>query len=378
LDANVAFPGRLAVQQRVLPLYRANFFKLLARSCQGGMSIFSGRPLPEEEIKPCDQIDGVQLYHARNHHLFQTSSPLYRCWQDGILEWLEEWNPDALIVEANPRFPNTSKAIAWMHAHRRPVLGWGLGAPTPQGIFSVIRGAARRKLFNSLDGIIAYSHHGAKEYRQFGIPAERVFTALNAVVPRPQFSAPIRPAQFINRPKVLFVGRLQGRKRLDLLFQACAGLPVHIQPDIWIVGDGPARLNFESDAASIYPHVEFFGGLYDKELDNLFLNADIFVLPGTGGLAIQQAMSFGLPIIAARGDGTQEDLVLPENGWNVTPGDLSALKSALAEALGNPVQLRHMGAESYRIVAEKVNLECMVEKFIGALNSIPHFGSDNA
>ena len=36
------FPGRLGLQQRVLPAYRAPFFDLLAGACQGGLSVFAG------------------------------------------------------------------------------------------------------------------------------------------------------------------------------------------------------------------------------------------------------------------------------------------------------------------------------------------------
>ncbi len=94
-----------------------------------------------------------------------------------------------------------------------------------------------------------------------------------------------------------------------------------------------------------------------------FQAADLFVLPGTGGLAVQQAMSFGLPVIVAEGDGTQIDLVRAENGWTVAPGRLDALASCLAEALRDPARLRRMGQESYRIVHDEVNLERMVEVF---------------
>jgi glycosyltransferase involved in cell wall biosynthesis len=328
--------------------------------------------MPDEQIRPCEKIEGVQMFKARNHHLFKVSSPMYRCWQAGIIEWLKVWDPDVLIVEANPRYPSTPKAIAWMHAHKRPVLGWGLGAPPLYGTFSGLRASARRRLLHSLDAVIAYSDRGAQEYLEFGMPSEHIFTAYNAVVPRPQYPLPLRSAQFDGCPKVLFVGRLQDRKRLDLLFQACASLPESNQPDLWIVGDGPARNDFQFAAERSYPKTEFFGGLYGKDLEDRFLKADLFVLPGTGGLAIQQAMSYGLPVIAAQGDGTQEDLVRRENGWNVIPGDPSSLRSALEEALADPGQLRRLGAESYRIVVEQVNLECMKGSFIAAINSIYH------
>jgi glycosyltransferase involved in cell wall biosynthesis len=120
----------------------------------------------------------------------------------------------------------------------------------------------------------------------------------------------------------------------------------------------------------IYPQTEFLGARYGEELGEVFNQADLFVLPGTGGLAVQQAMSHGLPVIVARGDGTQEDLARPENGWLIPPDDLAALKSAMGEALSDPGRLRRMGAESFRITSEEINLEEMVGAFIQALNQI--------
>jgi glycosyltransferase involved in cell wall biosynthesis len=96
----------------------------------------------------------------------------------------------------------------------------------------------------------------------------------------------------------------------------------------------------------------------------------LFVLPGTGGLAVQEAMSYGLPVIMGRGDGTNDDLVRPENGWRIPPDDLPALTETLRVALADASLLRKMGAESFRIVVEEINLEKMVGVFVLALNSV--------
>jgi len=72
----------------------------------------------------------------------------------------------------------------------------------------------------------------------------------------------------------------------------------------------------------------------------------------------------------AKGDGTQDDLVRPENGWQVPPGDYGALVATMREALSDVGRLRQMGKESFRIVSEEINLEKMVEVFVDALNSI--------
>ena len=176
-----------------------------------------------------------------------------------------------------------------------------------------------------------------------------------------------RSLSWSGRPQVLFVGRIQLRKRLDLLFQACAQLPENLQPGITIVGDGPDRSQAENAAKGSYPHVTFTGTKTGTELDTIFQGADLFVLPGTGGLAVQQAMSFGLPVIVAKGDGTQSQLVGPDNGWMVEPGNLDALTQALQDALSKSRNYcGQKGMESFRIVRDEVNIEKMVEVFLHA------------
>jgi glycosyltransferase involved in cell wall biosynthesis len=370
------YSGRVGLQQRVLPEYRAAFFDCLARVCSGGLGVFAGQPLPVEQIRTSSSLNQAQFFPAHNRHFLHPASPLYQCWQAGFLAWLQEWQPDVLIVEANPRYPITRRAVGWMHARNRPVIGWGLGLPSIPGRLSLsgllapIRRRQRLSLLGSLDAVIAYSQVGAEQYRRAGLAAERVFVALNAVTPRPAHPPPPRPLQPGAKPLVLFVGRLQARKRVDLLLRACATLPAGLQPRLSLVGDGPARQDLEAMAQDVYPQAQFHGARHGAELEALFDGADLFVLPGTGGLAVQQAMAHGLPVVVAQGDGTQDDLVRAANGWRVPPGDLPALSAVLQTALGDMERLRRMGAESYRIVSEEVNLEEMVAVFLRAIKAV--------
>ena len=155
---------------------------------------------------------------------------------------------------------------------------------------------------------------------------------------------------------------------MDSLLRACASLPGELQPRLVVVGDGPERESLERLAKEIYPRVEFPGARHGLELAQFYAEADLFVLPGTGGLAVQQAMAQALPVIVARGDGTQDDLVRPANGWQIPPDDLPALTDTLRLALSDVTRLRRMGVESFRIVSQEVNLEHMVEVFLDVLN----------
>jgi len=142
------------------------------------------------------------------------------------------------------------------------------------------------------------------------------------------------------------------------------------RPRLVIVGDGPERGDLEQVARQVYPSAQFIGAKHGAELKPYFAGADLFVLPGTGGLAVQEAMSHGLPVIVAKGDGTQDDLVRPGNGWQVPPGNYDALVSTMRQALSDTGRLREMGKESFRIVSEEINLEKMVEVFVEALDSV--------
>ena len=364
MNNKVKFPGRLGLQQRVLPSYRVPFFDMLAAACEDDMSLFAGRPRVEESILN-GELQVAKYAPARNIHLFKGS--FYFCYQRGFTDWLDAWNPDALIVEANPRYLSTPGAIIWMRRRGRPVIGWGLGAPPFSGTLKGLRQNGWARFLNRFNALIAYSQRGADEYAAYGIPREKIFVAHNAVSPAPK-APPGRPLT-INHITILFVGRLQARKRIDSLLRACAEMP-DPQPHLIIVGDGPERGNLEQVAEQVYPSAMFVGARHGDALKPYFTEADLFVLPGTGGLAVQEAMSHALPVIVAKGDGTQDDLVRPGNGWQIPPGDDVALVSTMREALSDLKRLRKMGAESFRIVSQEINLEKMVEVFVGALNSV--------
>jgi glycosyltransferase involved in cell wall biosynthesis len=378
----VRYPGRVGVQQRVLPAYRARFFDYLEKSCARGLSVFAGEPSKGESIGHPGSMGAARYVGAKNWGFLHSTSPPYVLWQAGLMNWLEAWDPDALIVELNPRYLSNLKAMKWMHTTNRPVLGWGLGVPkfnreeSETSLFWRLARPWWAEFIHACDAIIAYSELGAQQYRDIGFPPQSVFVAPNAVAPRPVGPRLRRPPQFEGRPKVLFVGRLQSRKRIDNLLYACARLPSELQPALWVIGDGPARQEFQSLSAQIYPLAEFLGAVRGEALQPYLAAADLFVLPGTGGLAVQEAMASGLPVIVAEGDGTQAEMVRPQgvsgvgNGWLVPKNDISALEQALRIALSDPACLRKMGAESYRLVAEEFNLENMVAVFVHALRMV--------
>jgi glycosyltransferase involved in cell wall biosynthesis len=360
---------KVGLQQRVLPNYRVPFFDALAEACPAGLSVFAGCPCSIEALDTGAVPTVARHYPARNLHIL--SGMAYTCWQVNILNWLNAWQPQVLIMEANPRYPMSRLAMRWMRRRGGRLIGWGLGSPQPQGRFAHLRLERRKRFISEFDALITYSQAGAQEYAELGFPKQMIFTAPNAVAPKPAQPAPQRPDEYAaGGPVVLFVGRLQARKKVDQLIHACAALPQEQQPVLWIVGDGPMRRELETLAAEIYPKAKFYGAQHGSELEQLFQGADLFVLPGTGGLAVQQAMAHALPVIVGVADGTQSDLVRAQNGWMLTEGSTGELSEKIAAALDDLPRLRKMGLSSYDIVSNDVNLENMVAVFVDAVNRV--------
>jgi hypothetical protein len=160
-----SFPVRVGIQQRVLPAYRVPFFDLLARSCQNGLAVFAGQPLPGESVGAIGELCAAKFHEARNLHM--GAGRLYACHQRNFIAWLEDWRPDVLIVEANPRYLSTPGAVRWMHQRGKPVIGWGLGAPPLRGFW---RRMLRDRFLISFDALLTYSGLGAEQYRKVGFP----------------------------------------------------------------------------------------------------------------------------------------------------------------------------------------------------------------
>jgi glycosyltransferase involved in cell wall biosynthesis len=371
------FPGRVGMIERVLTPFRVPVVDALAQACAGGVSVTTGEPAPGETLAAAspEALRHAKAAWVHNRHYFSGSNNrFYFCWQRGLIPWLEQWNPDALIVDANPRFLSTRRAVRWMHRRNRPVMGWGLGVmPLSHGL-EWMRRIGRRRFVNMFDGMFAYSTRAAEQYAALGMPRDRIFVCKNAATFRPTRPLSLRPRNLTDPPVILFVGKLIDAKRVDLLLQACAAIQDQFKPKLRIVGEGPALEGLKTMSKSLEVDAEFLGSRYGQELDVIFDSADLFVLPGLGGLATQEAMAHGLPVIVAEADGTQADLVRPENGWNIAAGDVAELAAALRAALQDPAKLRDMGAASYRIVAEEINIEKMVEVFVAGLQHVRAVG----
>ena len=170
-------------------------------------------------------------------------------------------------------------------------------------------------------------------------------------------------------PIVLFVGRLIASKQVDMLIRACIPLFSHCQ--LLVVGDGPALSDLQRLSALYSSSVHFAGHQTGEALARFFVASDIFVLPAAGGLALHQAMSYGKPVVASFGDGTEADLIRDGyNGFLFRSGDINDLTRKVEQLLLSPERISEMGEASLAIVRDEINLDKMTTNFIQAVEAI--------
>ena len=149
-------------------------------------------------------------------------------------------------------------------------------------------------------------------------------------------------------PVIGFVGRLVLEKGLDIVAAAVAELRRRTVPHhLLVVGDGPARAEFEADV----PGATFAGFQTGHDLGRAYASFDMFLNPSiteTFGNVTLEAMACAVPPVAAAATGASSLVEDGVSGRLVTPGDVGAFADALQAYAADPALRVAHGAESFR------------------------------
>jgi glycosyltransferase involved in cell wall biosynthesis len=144
------------------------------------------------------------------------------------------------------------------------------------------------------------------------------------------FTEAVEQARVPHGPTVLTVARLSPEKDVATLLRAVEGL----KAELVVVGDGPLEGELREAAPA---NARFVGRATRDELPRWYANADVFALNSrseTWGMALSEAATAGLPLVATEAVGGAWDLIEQGvNGYRVPVGDAAALREALAKVL---------------------------------------------
>jgi phosphatidylinositol alpha-mannosyltransferase len=160
-----------------------------------------------------------------------------------------------------------------------------------------------------------------------------------------------RPERRSGQRRILFLGRLDARKGIDVLLQAFPAVLKSV-PDarLAVVGNGPMepRARKTAEELGVSDSVEFLGSALPEDLPRVYAGCDVYCAPSLGGetlgIVLLEAMASGTPVVASRIPGYDETVRDGVDGMLVPPRDAEALSSVLAGLLTDEPRRRALGA----------------------------------
>lgn len=198
--------------------------------------------------------------------------------------------------------------------------------------------------------------------RMDSIPVHRVAVIPNGV---PDLSLPQRPLSggFV----IGSVGRLSPEKGMDVLMEAFALVrSASVEARLVVIGDGSDRSSLEATARrlNIEGSVEMPG--FRSDVAGFLSHFTVFVLASRSEglpLAILEAMSAGLPVVASTVGGIPEAITHEENGLLVPPDDPQALSKAIIRLADDQDLRQRLGKAARATFLERYSLVHMVDQY---------------
>lgn len=160
------------------------------------------------------------------------------------------------------------------------------------------------------------------------------------------------------KPIVLYVGRVDPEKSLDVLMDAF--VKVHEKVDdaqLVVVGDGTARPKLEKiiEKAGLAKNAHFLGRIVGDDLPQIYRAGTVFAITSkteTQSIVLMEAMASGLPCVAVNAGAVHELVVNNKNGYLCKPDDANAVARSIVKILTNKKSHDKMADESAKRAAK--------------------------
>lgn len=280
-----------------------------------------------------------------SHHFLGLVNP-------SLNEEIEAWGADAVLVMG---WSFRSHLACMRHFKgRMPVLFRGDSTLLDEkpGVKTFLRRVALTWVYRHVDKALYVGTNNKAYFKAHGLADRQLIPAFHAVdnerfgqstdvqkaaVAGLREQLQLKQENFV----VLFAGKFEPKKNPFFLLQL-AQLIDDPQFVFLLVGNGPLEDELKQKSAGD-ARIRFLPFQNQSLMPALYRVASVFVLPSNGpgetwGLAANEAMAAGLPVVLSAKTGGAVDLV-DGNGLVFEPGNLSAVKAYLKEIKSNPQQL---------------------------------------
>jgi len=309
---------KVAIVYHYLALYRLPIFRQLMKSKSLHFRIIAGLD-SDIEIKKIDytevnlplQAGGLRWSLVKNRWFLKNKL----LWQQGLLRYIMESDDDVFIFLGSPYHISTwfalilarlkgKKVYFWMHGLTQDSLG-GVGFFKIYVFYKLAHGFflyGNRAKRNLISRRIKKAEDIHVIYNSLNYEASRTIRKNLTIEDYRAF----RQEHFGNKdlPVIIFIGRLNAIKRIDLLIEVQKMLcdqHGNVTFNLLVIGDGDQKDNLMrlTEIYGLRRNVKFMGAIYDEALNaNYLMYSDLCVTPGEVGLTAIHALSYGTPVIS--------------------------------------------------------------------------------
>lgn len=340
---------KILIIQNHIPSYRKGLFNDLAKLYDVTI-IHSGKPsinvkdFYKEEIIDCVKIWKFHIQLGIRKYIRENSIDTVICMFD--IAWLS-----GLYL----LFDRSVKVVLWGHRYNK----------------SEFLNKIRNFLMLKSNAHILYSEHDVLKMIESGIRKESIFIAHNTL----KISNYEDLSAHKTKDSVLYIGRAQKRKKIDILLKSFHSILSKIPSDINIdiIGSGSENELLKKLVVQlgIQDRVIFHGEILDEvRLKEYFKHAIVYASPGPVGLGVLHSQSYGVPVITIKEGlhGPELGNIHPRNG--VICSDTENFEENLENLCTNISFSRLLGHESFIHYRDYRGISVMVKEFSNAIQFV--------
>jgi len=375
------------IQQDCIPHYRLPVFKQLTLCTKMNVEFISDDSLKIPYLKVADGSRHDLRWTAAKTSLIRMPGAPVMTWQPGAIRSLWTKRPAVMIAQGSINCLTVWVLCVLGRLMGIPVLLWGHGLLQEE---HGIKWRLRKMLYGLASGQLLYGQRARDLLMRHGFDPATLHVVYNSLDYDaqqevlegigPNNNADVRSKLGItaDMPMIVFTGRLQAVKRLDMLIEAIGLLSAHGRKVCAVlVGDGDERLRLQSQAETleVAEQIHFLGAVYDEHrLGAIISAADLAVVPSGAGLSIMHALSFGTPVLI----NDRIECHFPEweaveegkTGFFYRYGDVRDLAEKIAGAFFPRHLKPDMAEQCKAIIRERYNPHRQVDTIYRAVRSV--------
>lgn len=286
--------------------------------------------------------------------------------------------PKVIITEGGQNTINNIQIRLFNLLYHKPFIIWDLGKG-----YKNFRKSLARKIYMSIytslikkaSLVYGYNTSSSEYFRSLSVDPEKIIVLNNTVdtitlkriidQSTTKMPSDLKSIYSSKKKFIIFVGSLLPTKNIEHFSEIMSKLDNDYH--LLIIGSG--KQTYEENLKRLFKglNISFLGYKRPEELLPYYKIASFCILPGLGGLTINQSMAFGVPVLCTKADGAEKDLI--QNALNgFIYNNIDELVDFI-HSKSSP-EWKEMGLNAKKILYTQFSLELQIEKFLNGIDLV--------